>query len=365
MANSPINRNWVDVCWGVFTLFAALVMAGRFAMHQKVGVSRFAYKLSLILLAAYLLRFSVPLLHSNNIQWFPLAMEIKPVFYLLIALVLTSALRQIDDSIFLNYACVLAVYLVGELLLKSLVEGTLVRPFGSGEVNYDAALLVIALVIAYTSKQKVSQWQMNLVWFGLLITFSRTSVITAVIVHLCVRKTHFSTLILLLLVSSSFVLSFLLRDLSLTEVESIDRYLMWVTAIDFIDSDYWGSAFGVFPGNGLMSIDVPPALQWLWDRQGDMLGISGVYAFYFHSALLRLTITWGWVPVLMALLWGIYMILSRRISMRLKLLIITTTLLSLTMGVFYLSNVGVIWWLAVLSVPELMRLRAGRHGKSL
>ena len=353
--NYTIDRNWIDIGWGALALFAALVVARKYSVDQKLHVNSQMYMLFVIFLTAYLLRFSVPLIYSSDVQWLPLAMEVKPLFYFLVALLIPCAFRQIDDLLFVKYGCVLAIILLVEVLIRSFLAGTLVRPFGSGEVNYDAALLVIALVIAYTSKQRISRFQMSLIWLGLLFTFSRTSVVAAAVIHLWVRRTHRSSWVIMLLVSFSFVLSFLLRDLSVTDVESIDRYLMWMTAIDFVTSDYLHSAFGFFPGNGLMNIDVPSGLQWLWDSQGDMLGISGVYAFYFHSALLRLTLTWGWVIVMTAFILSLYMILSSKISIRLQLLILSTVLLSLTMGVFYLSNVGVIWWLAVLSVPKLIR----------
>jgi hypothetical protein len=106
------------------------------------------------------------------------------------------------------------------------------------------------------------------------------------------------------------------------------------------------TAFNFVPGRAV-AVDVPIFLDWLWLKQQENLGIEGIYPFHFHAMWLRLALSWGWLPMMIAIAYFYRrFVSSRRRARNSRAYFAIIFLLGLTMGMFYLGNVAPVALLA-------------------
>jgi hypothetical protein len=352
---TPLYRNWIDVAW-VALLMAVLALRplghaarpGAMSRYVLVGVCMVATAVATAGIA------------SGQAPLVTAAMELKPLFYALIAVVVLGRVSAPDPEAFCRYGVVLAVLLVVEALGRSAAGATVERPLGSGEVNYDAALLCISLVFAFADRRLARRYGW-VIWAGILASFSRTSLLAGCLVLLL---SSVVALRLRLLMGGLAVIaalaSFAIRELEVGSVESLDRYWMWVTGLEYLASNPWVTALTAVPG-GVIDADVPVFIAELWTDQQENLDLDGVYPFHFHAMWLRLAIAWGWLPATLAAIVFIrHYVTDPRRPPEGRPFFIVCAVLGLTMGLIYLGNVAIVVLLAGAQVLALRRCRLRR-----
>jgi hypothetical protein len=335
---SALPRNWIDMAWPLLAAAALPALAsGRCLPGRAAALGAAALCLAG---TAVLARFGGSLL-AGQPQWVPWLMELKPLVYLGAALCWLAAFGPPRPRHFVRWGALLAGALLLELAVRSLAAGAVVRPHGSGEVNYDACLLALSLCMALAGPRPrpgAALWLL----LGIAATLSRTALATGGALAFCFMPAHLGVRLLLALACLGGIWgSFAARGLSL---ESLDRYWMWYSGLRLLATHPWRALTGFWPGLPLPA-PVPPSLSGLWTSQSTAWGLSGVFPFHFHGFWLRLLLTWGALPL--AALAAALPALLRRSRRLLRSLALLCLLMGLTMGLFYLSNVAVPLYLAL------------------
>lgn len=283
-------------------------------------------------------------------------LDLKSSVYVLLACIWVVAFGIPSKRSFVQAGLALSMLIAAEFVIGSAIQQVPVRPVGSGEVNYDACLIVLSLCVAL-SDPDFTEKEIFLLFLGVLVTFSRTGAITALAVLLLSRRVpiflKLGATVGSLTVS---ILSFLIRDLQL-DLSRVDRYLMWTSAIELFHSSPAGLIWGYGIGSPLPAIS-SAGLADLWSSQSEKLDISGVYAFEYHSFWLRLLISWGSIVTAFVLITLFKWIVQRKVPLA-RFLGVVILLEGLSMGVIYLSNVGVPILLLILLAEEEM------HGQTV
>jgi hypothetical protein len=272
-------------------------------------------------------------------------LEAKPLIYLLISILLIVSRKEPKIIDFCRYGSILSIILIFESLIRSLASGSLVRPVGSGEVNYDAALILLSLVFSLSNKSLFTRYSPLLI-LGIIASFSRTSLLVMCLIFFIIDFVPVKYRILAISFSvTAGILSFAIRGLELNSLENMDRYWMWVSGLEYIARDFILSAVFFAPGSAL-DINVPIYVEQLWLNQQDSIGTEGIFPFHLHAFWLRLLVGWGWLPVLFVLLFLLINYFKRSARIEDKSYILACLVLGLTMGLFYLSNVSVPYFIA-------------------
>ncbi|WP_119290383.1 hypothetical protein [Azohydromonas sediminis] len=350
-------RNWIDVAWLLTGLYAAVAGPSGYPRGRprlKVGPG-----LALCVVAAVWLAWGALAGRAPQVT---AAMEAKPLFYLLIALLLTRSFILPSPRMFCRFGSALAIILLVETIVRSALAGAIVRPVGSGEVNYDAALLCLSLVFAL-SRRELARIYGPLIFLGLLASFSRTSLLAACGVLLFANTVPATVRLLMVgAAAAAGIMSFAIRDLEVGVLEAMDRYWMWAVGLEYLVSHAWSHAAGVVPG-AAVDVEVPGFIADLWLVQQENLNVEGIFPFHFHAMWLRLAISWGWAVPLLLVLWLGYQAFLRRFRPPIaRSYFIVFLVLGLTMGLIYLGNVAVPYLLALNALLLDAKLR-GRFAR--
>jgi hypothetical protein len=345
LLGGELVRNWIDLAWVVIAA-AALARSSSARSSRRTGPPLFP----LFALAATLSMWIVFGVLTGHAPAVTGAMEVKPAFYLLVALLLVRAYGMPTPETFCRMGSALSALLIVELMVRSALSGGLERPLGSGEVNYDAALLCLSLVFAL-GKRDLARRYGPMIFLGLLATFSRTSLLAACVVLVFAGTVPLTLRALMVgMALGAAVLSFVIRDLEIGALESMDRYWMWFVGVQHLSSNLAGTALVSAPGSGV-EVDVPRFLLELWTEQQEKLDLDGIFPFHFHAMWLRLAMAWGWLPVALLLLVTLRALVFRgRRPAQARALAGACLVLGLTMGLVYLGNVGVPVLLAALQL---------------
>ena len=112
---------------------------------------RFILGLFVAILAVIVWRFGYNFGYFQ-IALIPILLEFKPIFYVGVSLLLIYAIGLPTRKQFIRHGTWLSAIIVTDILVESLLEGRITRPLGSGEINYDASLLLISLCMALDHK---------------------------------------------------------------------------------------------------------------------------------------------------------------------------------------------------------------------
>jgi len=332
-------RSWIDAAW-LFLCYFALC---KFAL--TMGRPLHFPRLPLAVWIALPIALSLAFVSFGHIPMVPYAMEIKPLFYVLTAWLWAITFGIPSKRAFVRAGLALSALIGAELVIGSIAQRTLARPVGSGEINYDACLIVLSLCAALSDPDCAGTSSL-LLFCGVLATFSRTGGMVALAVLLVTRRVP--KVLKLGAFGASFtvsIVSFLIRDLQL-DINQVDRYLMWQSALEMFRSNPGSLVWGFGVGAALPTIS-SQGLADLWATQAEKIDVSGIYAFQYHALWLRLLISWGGIITGMLLLTLLAWILQRK-SQLARFLAIVILLEGLSMGVIYLSNVGVVVWLLII-----------------
>lgn len=347
-------RNVIDLAWAALALLATLELLRQGRWPRLSAKAAWPWLLAAL---AVMLRFGPALLDSRA-QLTPLLMELKPLAYLAVAGLLAAAGPLPRSADFGRAGAVLAVLLLAEVLARSLWEGRITRPEGSGEINYDALLLLLAWIMDRHGAEASpgAPARRTLLLLGMLASLSRTVLLTLgllLALEAPARTRNRPWLLPLLWTAAAGLAlagvwaSFQVRELSFHGLQSLDRYWMWLAGARLLVQHPLAALHGFLPGIPL-PVDVPPALAFLWTMQAGNWALEGVFAYNFHALWLRLAITWG-LPAALAALAGCAATALRG-GPRLRQLALTMLLCGLTMGPPYLSNVTVPLLLALFRV---------------
>lgn len=354
-------RSWIDAVWIVTGLFAALWIA----VTRRLLVERRKFLLVLFLIVLFSIIVAVKFGSAlfGSVVLVPFVMEIKPVLYLAVALLWIGAFGNLDPDHFRKAGICLAVIVIFDFLLESMLSGGFIKPRVSGEPNYDAFLLLVSFCTWFRAP-KGSRGYL-IIFIGLLATLSRTALATIVVISFLfakggiLKKTVIGALCVLFI-----IVSFLVRDLPIDSIESMDRFWMWFAGLDLLSGDFQRALFG-FPSGHALPVEVPKQLEWLWNSQQEGWGIEGIFPFHFHAFWLRFAITWGLAVTALVLAATAFIVLDRRRPSFLRCLVFLAALEGLTLGVIYLSNVAVPLMLAVFSAAAARNLPSKRDLESL
>ena len=299
-----------------------------------------------------LLKFS-PSLIVSYFAISPLLMEFKPVFILVSSLVILWGVSFDRKSI---YKCIyvvsisLSVIFIIDALVSSYMSGALKRATHTGEINYEAMMLLVSICFLL-NREKAFDWRLFLVIFGVMATMSRTAAISLILVFFISNRVGFSLKLLITSLSVPVVFaSAYSRGLNPIDIESVDRFWMWVLALEIFKTNLFNSVFlGYSPYAPLPIVTIPEQLSWM---QGHFMAGKegvGVYPFMLHSFWLRISATWG---ILFAFCSATYLVfLSLKKRGLVASLSIVILLQGMTMGVFYISHAGL--FVAILFIYAL------------
>jgi len=329
---------WIDIAWlGLFfvTLLIFIVKLSRQANQRVTYLVLFAL---FFIAAMVMLRFWDLFDYSFSATIIPYAMEVQPVFFGLLVILWIYTFGPPAKTAFINAGAGLGVILICQFVVDSLMAGRVVRINGSGDINYDAVLLLIAYALSL-EEEKQPQIKIMLIMVGFVATFSRTGMAVAMINvllfgrHKWIYKVTFLGVALL-----AIIISFQIRDIPF-RIFSADRFWMWKSAFELFQSQPWRALSG-FPIGDPLPVYTPQALAWLWETQRQGWGLPGIYPYNFHAFWLRIAISWG-VPVALVILSLFVVLFIRTRSRSLRSLIVTCVVSGVTMGLFYISNVSI------------------------
>jgi hypothetical protein len=343
-------RNWIDPLWFLLGFAGLLVLLRRRVLPASPSGAFLSACLLSLLACLAVLKFGPPLA-SGDAAAVPWLMELKPLFYLGCALAWFAAFGAPSRPSFIGFGLLLALIVLAEFAALSIMRGQISRPLGSGEVNYDACLLLISLAAWMTGPRRNSL-AASLMVAAAAATFSRTAAAAMVLMFLFAPglrpwlRASCSLAACLLL-----ALVFYERGTPAADLASLDRYWMWLCGAELLSGNPLAVLAGFSPGAAL-PLAAPPAIEALWSLQREAWSLSGLHAYNFHSFWLRLAITWGpALPCLAAVPAGA-LILRRGGSA--VVLAVLCLVMGMSMGLFYLSNVAVplvLAWLAAF-FPE-------------
>jgi cbb3-type cytochrome oxidase subunit 3 len=326
-----LTRSWIDAVWVVLLFFCIVLLP----VHNRGLVFRWGAVWILVLICAAR---AVLAATNSTVEPAPFMMELKPLLYFICAFFWINCFGTPSLDAFVRAGCYLSAILTAEFAFVSAMHGGPVRPEGSGEVNYDACLLLLPFAVALCERRRY-RWQLLFLGAGLVFSFSRTAQITAFLLAMMTGRLR---RLQKLLVAGAALLGYFLalRVRSVSGDASVgDRFFMWTAALRMFAQNSAATLFGFGPGAPL-EIDVPKQLRGLWDAQAHGIHEGGVYAFNFHSMWVRLTVSWGLLMVilLLLLLLGWMYVAKSRLAVAAAIIIFVE---GLTMGVFYLSNVAI------------------------
>ena len=338
---SALTRNWIDLTWFVIlviSISAFFINRGKDGPLDNRSIA-IVIAFSLLILGIFLLKYGISYI-NHSVSYIPYLMEAKPFFYLLSASIWVIAFGAPENEDFVRVGVWLGLIIILEFVIESFLAGRIVRILGSGEINYDASLLLISICASLVGKRYKPVHQLIL-YLAVVITFSRTALATAILIIFFFSSVNIAIKLLFSGVSlSSIILSFVIRDLPITII-SADRYWMWKTAILLFAENKWRLLWG-WPIGVSLPVSIPPALDYLWITQQQNWGLDGIYQFNFHAFWLRIAISWGIpITILMLLLIAAILIFPGRIFRDLKGIALFCLIGGLTMGLIYLSNVSV------------------------
>lgn len=338
-AGLDVARNWLDVLWlglgGVALLrLLAVPVSGR--GKRVLGVSA----LICGLLALGMLRFFWPAIQDGFMP-VPWAMELKPLLYVAVAALAACAFGLPRPRHYVVCGRGLALLILGELFLELARTGRVARPHGSGEINYDAMLLLLSLCFCLRRERRAD---IGLLVAAIAATFSRTAIIGAAGVLLwCGPFGPGRRLLFLGLGAVGVWAAFRVRGLD-GALDALDRIWMWEAAADCagqaLTSLRFGPLlFGFWPGMPL-PLPVPPQLVFLWALQAQTWGVQGVHAFNLHAFWLRMAATWGVAAALGLALFFLRGLWPRKNGIWQGVCILFLVG-GMTMGLVYCGNLGI------------------------
>lgn len=344
-----VPRNWIDVAWAILFVFSASVLVYRRIIFPG------KLRLGIVIVAVFFFYAAIKACYSYVIGGYeaaPFIMAVKPVYYLFVALTWVLSFGPPKRSDFVKFGICLSFLIILELLYEWIVLGSITRPLGSGEINYDALLILISWIFMVSTEKYWNQVKFIFLTLGLLACFSRTALVGAALALLIGRNTPvFVRVSVVTLSTLAIVTSFALRGLPINSLERADRVWMWVSAYELFHENPLAIVTGFPLGQSLDAVP-PENVVGLWNMQAMSWGLDGVFSFNYHSFWLRASIDWGMILVVIMLCFLLWVVVNTKRDIAARRLALVIVLSGVTMGVFYLSNVAMPLILALVCLTN-------------
>ena len=341
-------RQWIDVLWLVMLVLSFIVLANRQTLKSSMGVfAATSIFLAYMFGSAFYVTFEISSLITFLVGF-------KCAFLLFVSIGIAAAFGIPDRSAFLSYGVLLAILLIFGCVVEMIMAGQVIRPDPTGEINYEAALLILSLIVADINKIKRCQWLAILI--AILFSMSRTALIVLVVISFIKFRIGLTKQFILLIAATTFFFaSYLMRGLEIDSYEQIDRFWMWLTWFEAMDSaSLTQFLFGFGPGVAL-PVDVPKQLTWLWENQQEITNTHGIFSYNFHAFWARFSIDYGVLAAILLLSFCIYPFLRLRSNDQIAFASFVL-IEGLTMGLFYLSSVAVPAFLAGMLIVSSTKM---------
>lgn len=342
----PEYRNVIDAAWLCLMLLCLAKLLTKPRLRTPLLGALPVCAALLCFCALAVLRFG-PALLSDSFSPAPLLMEIKPLLYAACALLAAAAFGLPKKRHFIQGGVVLALFILTEAVIDAAQYDRLVRPMGSGEVNYDAFLLLLSFIIALSAARdrRVAAF---VLFLGIAACLSRTAVVaTAFVIVLLPGVPIAVRLGTTACCAGLFFAYFSLRGIDSQGLEGIDRWWMWTSGARLLWEHPLQAMFG-FPAGEALPVRPPAFLAALWEAQGKAWDARGIHPFNYHAFWLRIVITWGMVATAALCLPAAFVLLKRRTPLLLGIAA-AGAIMGTTMGLIYPGNTGVAFFLACMS----------------
>lgn len=299
-----------------------------------------------ILFVVVVIKYLVPVffVHQDFISR-ALIMDLKWLIYLLFAIGWVNLIGYPSERTLYKSGLFFAILYIIHSVCCWTLHGNFVRPYIFGEANYDGLLMLIPFCFIREVKPR---WIDYVVFFiATLCTGSRTGLVTFFTLLLTMSIYVRPKLLILLIPVSVGLVFWTFMQRNFTSIDAIDRYVFFAQAFIFFQYSDWDTIiFGVFPG---VSLDMPilDSFEWYIEKFEGKNNIIGIFPFYFHSSYIRLAMTWG-LPLVLIIIVGSCRLFFRTKYLPLKLLIILALLQSISLSTLTLTNVSVLFFLALL-----------------
>ena len=301
------------------------------------------------------LKYILPLLFIEKVQWRPWLMDCKWIVYLLFSIFwinrfgIPSGKHIYEGSLFFSKVYIIyAIYLFLTSQLDR--EGILM------ESNYDGFMILMGF--CWIDQFRKGKYDLLIFLTATFLTLSRTGFVAILILLIYkVARRNVLWLIPMTPVVLFFVyLAVMMRGSS--AVESLDRFVFYYQTYIYLT---WTSVdnvlLGCTPG---VSLDMPIAdgFQWYIDNFENMRNVRGIYPFYFHSTYLRLVMTWGILGCLLYFLFFVRRLYTAH-NNTMRYFCVLVLVQSFSLSVLTLQNVSVLFFMmlfALLSIEKKSEL---------
>lgn len=323
--------------------------------HNNKCVTKKHCKLLNVVMALVIFKYIIPWIYDSSIILKASLMDGKWVVYVFIAILWTDIFGLPSIERMYKAGVFFAVIYIAKAVYM-MVTGQLSRGGLLLEANYDGLMILIVYCFGRNVKNK-KLYDLILV-FATLLTFSRTGMLTLFAIWI-VRASKRNILVMILVIPIMMGMAYIGINMRGESVAHMDRFVYWEQAfVLFRDSDIMNWMFGHTPGVAL-KMHIIPEFYWNVENFEDMRGLKGVFPFMFHSAYLRVAITWG-IPCAVIMTCILLLKHFRSKSESMKLLCLITLIQSFSLSSMTIPNVSLLLFMAFL-----IALKQERDGNSV
>ena len=327
------------------------VPALAFALLFSIGAK---YRKSFVILLACIgvlcfLKYFIPLLLVEKVQWRPWLMDCKWIVYLLFSVFwinrfgLPSGKHIYEGSLFFS-----KVYIIYAIYL--LINNQLSREGILMEANYDGFMILMGF--CWIDQFRKGKYDLLIFLTATFLTLSRTGfvAISILLIYKVARRNVLWLIPMTPVVLFFVYLAVMMRGSS--TVENLDRFVFYYQTYIYLT---WTSVdnvlLGCTPG---VSLDMPIAdgFQWYIDNFENMRNVRGIYPFYFHSTYLRLVMTWGIFGCLLFFLFFVRRLYTAR-NNTMRYFCVLVLVQSFSLSVLTLQNVSVLFFMMLFALMSI------------
>ncbi|EHE6926718.1 hypothetical protein AADU56_002511 [Vibrio cholerae] len=340
-----ISKYFVELaflCCSFFSI-ALMIFSPKFNYRKSPFIL-----IAVLMLLSYTLKLIYIVLSDTEYYIFPLLVEIKPVVFIILSIIVIETSKKISLKQFSDFGFVFSIILLIDSIIRYFYFGT-IRPGVLSESNYDGFIILICLC-AGLNCNLYSQKKIAIMILATLVTMSKTGLICmmSILVYKSISQLRLKYILLFSVLAFPVLFVISERLSSVSEISSVDRLVMWTSFFNLLnDLSFWDILFGTNPGVPLKLYD--NYLSWFIVNQSEQNGALGLHAFNYHSFYIRLFLSYGLI------LSFIFVFTFMRLSLNSRFLImvfIVVLLQSFSLGTFYLSTVSVPLLIAYRGVDD-------------
>lgn len=303
-------------------------------------------KLVLILVLLVFFKFGVPIIAYTGVNTTPWMMDIKWLIYLAFSILWISK-NGFPNSTNI-YKCSLffsKVYVLFTLFRYLVWREDVSRDGILMEANYDGFMILMGF--CFCGDFKKNKKDFLIFALATLCTMSRTGFMAfaLMVLYKYMRRNilYLIPLVPVLLFAAEYAMSIRGSE----SATHLDRFVYFEQAYLYLsNTDVFNVLFGSTPGKSLDMV-IMPEFAWNVSNFEEMRKVDGVYPFMFHSAYLRLALTWGIIAPLAFLFFFIrWFVKSNNESFKVFSLLVIVQ--SISLSTLTLQNVSVLFFLMLL-----------------